>query len=218
MDKKSIEITLQNLFNNVKKRNFDESIDLIITFKNLNVKNKDHRFEYQVTLPHPYITKVKTLVFVKNKQYIESLKGIVDKVIADEDISKITKKDAKKLANEHDLILAEGPAMLTVGKFLGQVLSPRGKMPTIMPPSEQAVKNLVESSVSKLKVTNKKSKSSVSLLTKIGKRSQTPSDIAENTLVVVNSLFEKLPNGKQNIKDVVFKTTMSAPVKVGGAL
>jgi large subunit ribosomal protein L1 len=184
----------------------------------MNIKNKDHRFEYFVTIPHPFITKIKTLAFVKNKQYFESLKGIVDKVILDDEISKIPKKDAKKLANEYDLILAEGPAMLTVGKFLGQVLSPRGKMPIIMPPAEQAVSNLIASQLTKVKVSNKKSKSSVSIMLKIGKKSQPTNDIAENTLSVVNSLFEKLPNGKQNIKDVVFKTTMSAPIKVGGAL
>ncbi len=218
MDKKSLESTLQGLFSNLKKRNFDESIDLIITFKNLNIKNKDHRFEYFVNLPHPFITKIKSLAFVKNKQYLESLKGIVDKIIFDDEISKISKKDAKKLANEHDLILAEGQAMLTVGKFLGQVLSPRGKMPVVMPPNEQAVKNLIASQLSKVKISNKKNKSSVSLMIRIGKKSQSVSDIAENTLVVYNSLFEKLPNGKQNIKDVIYKTTMSAPVKVGGAL
>ncbi len=218
MDKKTLDTTLQTLFSTLKKRNFDESVDLVVTFKNMNVKNKDHRFEYFVTIPHPFVTKIKTLAFVKNKQYLESLKGIVDKVISDEEISKISKKDAKKLANEHDLILAEGPAMLTVGKFLGQVLSPRGKMPIVMPPAEQAVKGLIAAQLTKVKVTNKKSKSSVSIMLKIGKKSQTTADISENTLAVLNSLVEKLPNGKQNVKDILFKTTMSAPVKVGGAL
>jgi large subunit ribosomal protein L1 len=218
MDKKVFESSLQNLFTKIKKRNFDESIDLIFTFKNLNIKNKDHRFDYFVTIPHPFIKKIKTLAFIRDKHNLETLKGIVDKMILDEDVSKINKKDAKKLANEFDFILAEGPAMLTVGKFLGQVLSPRGKMPVIMPPNSQAVKNLIESQVLKVKVSNKKNKSSVSIMLKIGKKSQEVSQIAENTLAIYNSLIEKLPNGKQNIKDVIYKTTMSAPVKVGGAL
>jgi large subunit ribosomal protein L1 len=218
MDKKVFESSLQNLFTKIKKRNFDESIDLIFTFKNLNIKNKDHRFDYFVTIPHPFIKKIKTLAFIRDKHNLETLKGIVDKMILDEDVSKINKKDAKKLANEFDFILAEGPAMLTVGKFLGQVLSPRGKMPVIMPPNSQAVKNLIESQVLKVKVSNKKNKSSVSIMLKIGKKSQEFSSIAENTLAIYNSLIEKLPNGKQNIKDVIYKTTMSAPVKVGGAL
>jgi len=218
MDKKTLESTIKDLFSKLKKRNFDESVDLVITFKNMNIKNKDHRFEYFVSLPHPFVTKIKTLAFVKNKQYEESLKGIVDKIIPDDQISKITKKEGKKLGNEYDLILAEGSSMLTVGKTLGQVLSPRGKMPTIMPPSEVAVKSLIEAQLSKVKVSNKKSKSSVSLMLRVGKKSQDPSLIAENTLAVLNTLTEKLPNGKQNFKEILFKTTMSAPVKVGGAL
>jgi large subunit ribosomal protein L1 len=218
MDKKVLETTLQTLFSGVKKRNFDEAVDLIITFKNMNIKNKDHRFEYFVTIPNPFITKIKTLAFVKNKHFVESLKDIVDRIIVDDDISKISKKEGKKLAREFDLILAEGSAMLTVGKFLGQVLSPKGKMAIVMPPNEQAVESLIAAQLTKLKVTNKKSKSSVSILVKIGKRSQDVNKIVENTLIVYNSLLEKLPNGKQNIKDVIYKTTMSAPVKVGGAL
>lgn len=218
MDKKVLETTLQTLFSGLKKRNFDEAVDLIITFKNMNIKNKDHRFEYFVTIPNPFNTKIKTLAFVKNKHFVESLKGIVDKVIVDEEVSKIAKKDAKKLAKEFDLILAEGSAMLTVGKYLGQILSPRGKMPVVMPPNEQAVQNLIAAQLTKLKITNKKSKSSVSLLVKIGKKSQDAKAIAENTLVVYNSLLEILPNGKQNLKDIIYKTTMSAPIKVGGAL
>lgn len=218
MNKKEFETALQDLFSKIKKRNFEESVDLIFTFKNLNLKNKDHRYDYLIDIPHPYKTKIKTFAFVKDKHFVQSLKGIVDKIIIDEDVSKISKKDAKKLANEYDLFIAEGPAMLTVGKFLGQILSPRGKMPIIMPPNEQAVKNLINSQISKVKVSNKKSKTSVSIMVKIGTKNQDVSKIAENTLVVYNSLVERLPNGKQNIKDVIYKTTMSAPVKVGGAL
>lgn len=218
MDKKTLENYLQTLLTSSKKRNFVESIDLIVTFKNLNVKNKDHRFEYFLNLPHAFLSKIKTLVFVREKQFLESLKGIADKIISDENILKITKKEAKKLAQEFDLILAEGQTMLSVGKHLGQVLSPRGKMPSVMPATPQAVKNLIDSTLSKVKITNKKSKTSVSVLVKIGNKNQTPQQLSENAFAVITSLFEKLPNGKQNIKDIMFKTTMGAPVKVGGAL
>lgn len=218
MERKVFESTLQELFSKIKKRKFEESVDLIFTFKNLNLKNKDHRYDYFVTLPNPFRAKIKTLAFVKDKHYLETLKGVVDRVIIDDDISKISKKEGKKLANEFDFFIAEGPAMLTVGKFLGQVLSPRGKMPTIMPPNEQAIQNLIASQISKVKVSNKKNKSSVSIMVKVGKVNQEIPKIVDNTLVVYNSLVEKLPNGKQNIKDVIYKTTMSAPVKVGGAL
>ena len=34
-----------------KQRNFDEAIEMIVTLKNINVKNKDQRIEYSVNLP-----------------------------------------------------------------------------------------------------------------------------------------------------------------------
>ena len=216
MDKKEIEKTLSNLFADAKKRNFDESVELIITFKNLNIKNKEHRFNYSIIIPNPFLLKQKSVYFSKDKEAVVKLKGIVDKVIVEEDISKISKKEAKKLANEFDVFLAEGSVMLTVGKFLGQSLSPKGKMPQIAPFIPETIKNTLTSMLSRVVLSNKKNKSSVALQVKIGKRNQEPIKIAENTMVVYNSLIEKLPAGKQNIKNVFFKTTMSTPQKIGG--
>jgi large subunit ribosomal protein L1 len=216
LDKKQIEKTVNDLFADAKKRNFDESVELIITFKSLNIKNKDHRYHYFVTIPNPFLSKVKSIYFSKDKNAAVQLKGIVDKVIVEEDISKISKKEAKKLANEFDVFLAEGSVMLTVGKFLGQALSPKGKMPQIAPLNADAVKNTLNAILARVVLSNKKNKSSVAMQVKIGKRSQDAIKIAENTMVVYNSLIEKLPAGKQNIKSIYFKTTMSTPQKLGG--
>lgn len=216
MDKKVIENALNKLYSSAKERKFDESIELIITFKNLNIKNKEHRFDYFVNMPHPYIQTVKSLVFVKDKHLAEGLKGIVDKIIMDDEIQKISKKEIKKMSAEYDVFLAEGPVMLTIGKYLGQVLSPRGKMPIIAPPNPQAIKVIIEQASSKIKVSNTKNKSSVALQLKVGRRSMTKLDVAENAIAIYNSIIEKLPAGKHNVKALFVKTTMSKPEKVGG--
>ena len=216
MNKKDFEVTLQKLLSDAKKRNFDESVDVIFTFKNMNLKNKEHRFEFFVTIPNPFIKKLKTLIFVKDKQLLESAKGIVDKIIPEDKIKSLSKKDIKKLAQDYDLLLAEGQAMLSVGKYLGQTLSPRGKMPQIVPANPQAIKAFIDSAYAKVKLSNKKNKSSVAVQTRIGKRSLDASQIADNTMVVYNALVDKLPAGIHNIRRVLFKTTMSAPIKVEG--
>jgi len=217
LDKKSIENALDNVYSSAKERKFDESIELIMTFKNLNIKNKEHRVDYFVALPHPYLSKVRSLVFVKDKHLAEGLKGVVDKIILDEEIPKIQKKDAKKMSAEYDVFLAEGPVMLTIGKYLGQVLSPRGKMPTIAPPNPQAIKVLIDAAPSKVKVSNTKNKSSVALQLKIGRRSMAKPEVADNVMAIYNSIIEKLPAGKHNVKALYVKTTMSKPQKVGDA-
>jgi len=214
-EKPVLEKALTELTSVSKKRNFDEAIEMIVTLKNINVKNKDQRVEYTISVPHPYLDQVKSLVFVKDKNLAQELKGVVDKVIMDDEISKISKKDAKIMAEEYRVFLAEGPVMLTVGKHLGQVLSPRGKMPLIAPPNINAIKTLITASISQQKISNKKNKSSVALQIKIGKKSQSVSDLADNSLVVIKSLIDKLPNGFQNLNHIYLKTTMSKPIKVG---
>ena len=214
-EKQVLEKSISDLLSSSKKRNFDEAVELIITLKDINVKSKEQRLEYAVNLPHPYLDTVKSLIFVKDKNLAQELKGVVDKVIMEDEISKISKKEAKKMAEEYRVFLAEGPVMLTVGKYLGQALSPKGKMPMIAPPNVNAIKNLITSSISQQKVSNKKSKSSVAFQVKIGKRSQGASAVSDNAVVVIKSLIEKLPNGIQNLHTIYVKSTMSKAIKVG---
>lgn len=214
MDKKNIEKTISKVYESSKKRNFDESIDVIFTFKNLNLKNPEHRVNFTVNVPNAFLKEIKTLAFVKDKHLAEGLKNVVDKIVMDEDISKMSKKEMKQMANSYDFFLAEGPVMLTVGRYLGQVLSPRGKMPQIVPNPEVA-KAMINSALSRVVLNNKKSKTSVSIQTRIGKKSQEPEKVAANFMSIYNLLVDKLPAGEQNLKDVYFKTTMSSPLKVG---
>jgi large subunit ribosomal protein L1 len=214
-EKQVVEKTLNEVMSISKKRNFDEAIEMVVTLKNMSLKNQAQRIDYSVTLPHPYLDKVKSLVFVKDKNLIQELKGVVDRVVLDEDIPKISKKDAKKMAEEYKVFLAEGPVMLTVGKHLGQVLSPRGKMPIVAPPSINAIKTLIIATISQQKISNKKNKSSVALQIKIGKKSQGVSNLSDNALVVIKSLIDRLPAGLQNLNRIYIKSTMSKAIKMG---
>jgi len=215
LEKKDFEKAIDEVIKNSKERKFDESLEVIVALKNIALKNKEQRIDFFVNLPHPYRTKINSAIFLKDKNLASQAKGIVDKIILEEEINNISKKDAKKLAKEYDVFLAEGPVMLTVGKKLGQVLSPRNKMPVIAPPNIEAIKTLLKTSIAKQKISNKKNKSSVAIQTKFGKRSLSVSDLAENAGVIYNAVVDKLPNGKYNVKHVFIKTTMGSPIKVG---
>ena len=57
------------------------------------------------------------------------MKDKFDRVIEESEIEKLGKKEIALIATDFDVLLAEGPVMIAVGKFLGQQLAPKGKMP-----------------------------------------------------------------------------------------
>jgi large subunit ribosomal protein L1 len=215
LEKKDFEKAIDEAFKNSKPRKFDEAVELILTLKNIALKNKEQRLDFTVNLPHPYKKQIKSIIFLKDKNLASQLKGVVNKILFEEDVKKISKKEGKKLANEFDLFLAEGPVMLTVGKHLGQILSPRNKMPVVAPPNVDAIKVLLKTSLAKQKISNKKNKSSVAVQIKIGQKSLSVEELAKNMNFVYDAVVEKLPAGKHNIKHVFIKTTMGSPIKVG---
>ncbi len=99
--------------------------------------------------------------------------------------------------------------MPAVGKALGQLLGPRGKMPTPVPFNAPIDAFLVRFR-SSIKV---RTRASLSISCKIGDETMEDADLAVNAYTVLNAIEKKLPNGEKNIKKVMIKTTMGKPVK-----
>jgi large subunit ribosomal protein L1 len=99
--------------------------------------------------------------------------------------------------------------MPTVGKSLGQLLGPRGKMPTPVPFNADIVAFLARFRTS-IKV---RTRASLSVSCKIGDVSMDDADLAINANAVLNAIEKKLPNGEKNVKRVMIKTTMGKPIK-----
>ena len=126
-----------------------------------------------------------------------------------EEIAK-DKAKAKKFARANDFFVAEAPLMPTIGKRLGIILAPRGKMPKPIPPGSDP-----KAAIDKLKV-------SVSVRTRdkktfhlaIGTNSMSPEDLAENLDAVIKRLTTRLERGKMNIRSAYVKTTMGPSFKV----
>ena len=58
-----------------------------------------------------------------------------DKVVNVDELNKLgsNKRESRKFINNYDFFLADTQLMPVVGKVLGQLLGPRGKMPTPVP-------------------------------------------------------------------------------------
>lgn len=193
-----------------KKRNFVQSVDLSINLKNIDFKKPENRFTEEVVLPKGRGKNVKIVVI--GKDLIIKSKGKADELINEDKLGKLEKnrKEIKKLANSYDFFIAEASFMLRIGKSLGKVLGPRGKMPKPLPP--QADPTPI---INKLKNTVRISlKESPVIHCVIGTENMKDEDLIENMNAVMSTLENKLPKGKHNIGSVYLKTTMGPAIKI----
>ncbi|MBS3168059.1 50S ribosomal protein L1 [Candidatus Woesearchaeota archaeon] len=217
MNKQQVLETLKYLRENSSKRNFSQSVDLIINLQNLDLKKPEHKIEFYMQLPKSKNKKVKIGGFV-DAQLATQAKKVLDTVILKDELDtwKQDIKKQKKLANSHDFFIAQVDIMAKTAATFGKVLGSRGKMPNpkagcVVPGTAN-----LEPIVKKLQDTIKiQTKNELSIKASIALESMNDEDIAENAIVVYNNLVPKLPQEKNNIKDIFLKFTMSPAVKVG---
>ncbi|MFA5771189.1 MAG: 50S ribosomal protein L1 [Thermoplasmata archaeon] len=202
---------VKTLLETSKKRNFKESIELAINLKDIDMSNPKNRIEEEIQLPNGRGRGVKVLVF-GSSELAAKAKGVADRVIQPNELNEIAgnKKSVKKLANEYDFLVAEAPLMLAIGKQMGSVLGPRGKMPKPIPLGADP-KSIVESLRTSVRM---RTKDKTTFHIPVGTREIPPEKIAENIEVVMKRLENRLERGKMNIKSVYVKTTMGTPIKL----
>ena len=100
--------------------------------------------------------------------------------------------------------------MPTIGKSLGTVLGPRGKMPKPVPPNAD-VSGMVKNLHNTVKV---RSKSNKTFHTVAGNADMSKEQIAENVDVIIERVVGSLERGRMNIGSVYIKTTMGPSERV----
>ena len=202
-----------------KKRNFMQTFELMINFTGLDMKKPASLITAKVALPHSTgQAGGKVFVFAKTTEFADSLKNKVEKIVMEDGIEAMA-KDRKAMGElmTYDALFAEGPTMLTVAKFMGQQLAPKGKMPKpIM--SANAFEETLKTTKTETIISNKKAKPTPLVQVVIGKEDMKNEEIAENMVAAYNGVVLVLPQKRLNVKSVVVKTTMGKPVKVGGKI
>jgi len=187
-------------------RKFDQTVDLIINLQKFDVKKQNINLFLEV----PYKIKDKKIagfLEVKNKD--------IDTITPSEFKNYDDKKELRKLAKRFDFFIAQANLMPKVATVFGRVLGPAGKMPSpqmgiMMNADEKSIKALKEKINNSVKIKIKEA--SVKLA--IGKQSMKNDEIAENILSVYNAIQKVLTKGKDNIKNIEVKFTMTKPQKV----
>ncbi len=192
-------------------RKFKQNIDVVINLKNIDLNEPKNRVDEEIILPHGRGSEAKIVLFASGELALKSKKQ-VDLLIKPEEIEDISKdkKKLKKIADDHDFFIAEAPLMPTIGKTLGTVLGPRGKMPK--PVSPQAdVTGLVKNLRNTIKL---RSKSSKTFHTIAGNEEMPKEHLVENIEAIVKRLEGTLDRGKINIGSIYIKTTMGPTERI----
>ena len=189
-----------------KKRNFNQTIDLIINLKDFDVR-KDS-FSVFVEVPNKIKEKKIVGFFEKENKLI--------KVIKKDDFPKFKeKKDIKKLIRSYDFFIANAKLMPAIATTFGRILGPVGKMPNpqlgvLNSEDENLVKELIDKLNSNIRIKVKEP----SIKIGIAKESLTDEQIAENALTVYRKIVDTLPKKIDNVRNVKIKLTMGKPVNV----
>lgn len=216
MDKEQAAKTLRKAKESSQKRNFTQSIDLIINLKDIDLKKPDQSVNSFVTLHHSKGKKSKICALV-GPELLPNAKESCDSAVSVDDFQKYQdKKKARKLATEYDFFIAQATIMPQVATAFGKVFGPKGKMPNpkagcVVPPNAN-LKPLCE----KLQKTVRlQTKNDPIIQTIIGNENMKDDEVVDNIMVVYDSLVHQLPNGNNNIKSIFIKLTMGKPSQIG---
>jgi large subunit ribosomal protein L1 len=189
-----------------EKRKFEQTIDLIINLKGIDVKRDN--VSVIINLPHKFKEK-------KVCGFLEKKSNLVRTITKPDFVKYKDKKALKMLVKEYDFFIASAPLMPSVATTFGKVLGPLGKMPSpqlgiIAQENDSEIGKALEKISNSMKIRAKEP----SIKVPIGKENLDDEKIIENFNAVYNSILNALPNNKGNVRSVMIKLTMSKPIKV----
>ena len=201
-----LEIALKEL-RKEKERKFNQTLDLIINLQKFDVKKTP--LNMFISVPHK----------VKEKKicaFLEIRNNNVDTITKTEFKKYSDKKEVKKLARKYDFFIAQASLMPLVATTFGRSLGPTGKMPSpqlgiLMNVDDKAINELKNRINTSIKIRTKEA----SIKIPIGRQDMKDEELIENIIIVYNGIMKTLVKGKENIKNLEIKFTMTKPQKIG---
>ena len=185
---------------------FEQSFDVAINFrkKELDVTKPENRLNQELVLPNPLYPPAKVCAFGDGEFAENATAAGVERVVSKDEIPRIgdEKKARKDLANKFDFFIASTDSMPLIGRYLGQVLGSRGKMPKPFPP--QANLSAIVSQYHR--TVRIKMRNTPTFHAKVGHVKMGDKEIADNIEAVLN--FVKSKELDDKIANMAVKTTM----------
>jgi len=193
------------------ERNFRETVDLAVNLRDLDLNDPSNRVDESVVLPAGTGQETTIVVFAEGETALRA-EEVADDVLDEDELEELGGDDdaAKDLADDTDFFIAEKNMMQDIGRYLGTVLGPRGKMPEPLDPDDDVVEV-----ITRLKNTVQlRSGERRTFHTRVGAQDMSAEDISDNIDVIIRRLHADLEKGPLNIDSVYVKTTMGPAVEV----
>jgi large subunit ribosomal protein L1 len=212
LDKKTIVDAVKQAKEQSGGKKFNQTVDLILNIKEVDMKSPEGKIQAVIELPHATTKPNKVLVVASGELAMKARQSNADKVIERGDLEALAgkKKELRKLANDYDVFISEAPMMAMVGKTLGPVLGPRGKMPIPVPPNADIIELLKKHR----KTVVVRMRAQPIIQVSVGSEAMSEDDLFDNVQAVLRFLEGKLKRGLKNVKNVYIKTSMGLPVKI----
>ncbi len=194
------------------KRNFVESVDLVVNLKNVDLTQPKNIINESVVLPNGRGKPTKIGIFARGDLAIKAKEAGADLLLSPDEIAKMSgdKKQIRTITQGIDFFIAEAPLMPSIGKSFGPILGPKGKMPDPVPSNADPVPL-----INRLRRTVKiRSRDRPTFHALVGSVDQGSDAISANVEAILNTIQSRLENGTQNIGSVYVKTTMGPAVRV----
>ena len=207
----NIQTAIQRALDESPERKFVESVEISFTLRDVDLKNPANRIQEEVRLPSGRGKPIKISMFAGGEMATKAKAAGID-VIDPATIEDLggNKQLARKVANKSDFFLAEIPHMGTVGRFLGVVLGPRGKMPRPVPPTVDP--GMIATGLKDTSIV--RSRDRITFHTAFGSREQGVDDLTANAVAIWDRVMSKLERGAGNIRSCYIKTSMGPSIKV----
>ena len=207
----NIQTAIQRALDESPERKFVESVEMSFTLRDVDLKEPKNRIQEEVRLPSGRGKPVKISMFAGGEMATKAKAAGID-VIDPSTIEDLggNKQLARKVANKSDFFLAEIPHMGTVGRFLGVVLGPRGKMPRPVPPNVDP--GMIATGLKDTSIVRASDR--VTFHTAFGSREQGIDDLTANAIAIWDRVMSKLERGAGNIRSCYIKTSMGPSIKV----
>jgi large subunit ribosomal protein L1 len=194
------------------KKNFNQTVDFIMDIKEIDMKSPEGKIQEVVELPHVTGKPNKLCVIASGELAMKARRANVDYVIERANLDELSgkKKDLRKIANDYDIFISEAPLMALVGRTLGPVLGPRGKMPVPVPPTAD-INTLIEKHRKTVLV---RMRNQPIIQCSVGTEDMKDDELVDNIQAILRVLEGKLKRGLKNIKVAYIKTSMGTPVKI----